>query len=415
MLSAGPTVLVIVAKFPNRIQPWLLNTLEIIAEYGGSHWVVSGAEGDHPHSPKVDTLGLPPRILTLPLSDVSSARRALLGALTPWDRVGRLSRRGLSRLLWSGRLFRGTIKDVANRVIMSPTYSLPNIDVIHSHSMRLAYHYLEVAEALGVPQVHTFHGLLPAGVPELPSERRQQVFDRVSVFLTNTEFAKRQLESSGCPRDKIRVLPQGTVLTEFPYAPHAHDPEEPLRLLAVGRLHPDKGHRYAIEAVRMLRERGVPVQYRIAGVGPNRAELETLSRDLDVEENVTFLGGVFDEELLAEYHESDIVVLSSVANEDGSWQETQGVVLQEAQACGTLVVATSTGGIPECLDDGVSAFLVPDRDAASLADKLEWIAERRGSWTEWQRLGRAWVEERFDIRVVGQSLTDLYSELCTHR
>jgi len=70
-----------------------------------------------------------------------------------------------------------------------------------------------------------------------------------------------------------------------------------------------------------------------------------------------------------------------------------------------------TRGIPECVDDGVSAFLVEDRSAEALADRLAHIATHPEDWGRWQRLGREWVAQHFDMDRIGQRLWDIYVEL----
>jgi len=246
-------------------------------------------------------------------------------------------------------------------------------------------------------------------IPRPP--RIDGLFERVGICLVNTQFAMRQLESLGCSSEKIRILPQGLVLSEFPFVPRTRGEDEPLRLLTVGRLHPDKGHRYMIEAVRLLAARGIRAEYRIIGEGPERDRLEDFARDLSVDDRVTFLGAIGDGPLLDEYANAHVFILPSVIDRTGHHEETQGVVIQEAQCSGTIVVATRTGGIPECVDDGVSAFLVEDRSAEALADRLAHIATHPEDWGRWQRLGREWVAQHFDMSRIGQRLWDIYVEL----
>ena len=101
----------------------------------------------------------------------------------------------------------------------------------------------------------------------------------------------------------------------------------------------------------------------------------------------------------------------SVRSQDGYHEETQGVVLQEAQACGKLVIATRTGGVPECIDDGRSAFLVPDRDPEALARQVEILLDHPERWPEWQAAARSWVEEKYSMPVLGRRLARIYLDV----
>jgi glycosyltransferase involved in cell wall biosynthesis len=188
-----------------------------------------------------------------------------------------------------------------------------------------------------------------------------------------------------------------------------------VRILSVGRLEPGKGHSYALEAIAMLVARGFNLRYRIVGQGSHLAELETLTRDLGLNDRVEFCGGVFEGALLAEYAQAHLFLLPSLREQTG-WQETQGVVVQEAQASGCIVVATRTGGIPECVDDGRSAFLAAERDAPGLAAAIEGVLRAPDRWSEWQQEGRTWVEERFDAAVIGSRQWEIYRHvLAEHR
>ncbi|MCH8895365.1 MAG: glycosyltransferase [Proteobacteria bacterium] len=194
-------------------------------------WIVSGSQGDPSYPRKVDDLGLLPRTLCLELSRASSVLRAVAEVVSPTSELGRHRRQGIRRLHDAGTLFHGSLRDLGNRVIMTAAAGLPDVALVHSHSMVTAYQYLEVVRALGVPLVHTFHGLHPKGVDGLSAPKRAKLFEQAAVCLVNTRFGKQQLESLGCLAEKIRILPQGLVLSEFPFAPRARGKNEPLRLL----------------------------------------------------------------------------------------------------------------------------------------------------------------------------------------
>ena len=92
-------------------------------------------------------------------------------------------------------------------------------------------------------------------------------------------------------------------------------------------------------------------------------------------------------------------------------EETQGVAIQEAQSSGTIVVATKTGGIPECVEDGSTGFLVEDRNSDAIVKKVEWLMDNHQNWPEWQANARKSVEDNYDINVVGEKLMELYNAL----
>jgi colanic acid/amylovoran biosynthesis glycosyltransferase len=91
-------------------------------------------------------------------------------------------------------------------------------------------------------------------------------------------------------------------------------------------------------------------------------------------------------------------------------QEGQGLVLQEAQACGLPVVATEHGAFPEGLVDGKSGFLVPERDTEALAARLQRLISNAAAWPAIGNAGRAFVQDRYDIRKLNHRLLSLYAD-----
>jgi colanic acid/amylovoran biosynthesis glycosyltransferase len=134
-----------------------------------------------------------------------------------------------------------------------------------------------------------------------------------------------------------------------------------------------------------------------------------LIRQLQLESVVTLHGaqpaGAV-QKLMAQAH---LFVLPSV-NLQGD-EEGTPVTLMEAQACGIPVVATRTGGIPEVVRDGISGFLVADRDAEALAGRLKFLIEHSEQWPEMGRQGRSHVEQQYDIRKLNQKLAELYRQV----
>src|SRR5690606_2043888 len=114
------------------------------------------------------------------------------------------------------------------------------------------------------------------------------------------------------------------------------------------------------------------------------------------------------------YAKSHIFILPSLKAIDGFHEETQGVAIQEAQASGLIVIATKTGGLPECVEDDRSAFLVEDRNSQAITEKLQWIIDNPEHWNQWQRDARRHVETHFDIDVTGDRLMQIYSDAITN-
>jgi colanic acid/amylovoran biosynthesis glycosyltransferase len=282
-------------------------------------------------------------------------------------------------------------------------------DLIHVYFDQDTVLVLPYAARAGLPVVATFHGLNPVGVPRMAAAHRRATYRGVRALLVNTRFAREQVTSLGCEGARVRIIPQGLEVDEFSFHPAPPPPSgEPIEILTVGRLQRDKGQAYAVlAACRLLRE-GHRLKWRFVGSGPDRERLRGLVERLQLGESVTFHGSVSTGELRALYARSHVFVLPSVSNARGYHVETQGVVLQEAQATGCVVVATRVGGIPECVTDGVDGILVRERSSRALSEAIRGLAADPSGWAAMRQAGRRNVEGRFSTADVGRRLDEFY-------
>jgi glycosyltransferase involved in cell wall biosynthesis len=176
------------------------------------------------------------------------------------------------------------------------------------------------------------------------------------------------------------------------------------RVLAAASLREVKGHVYLLDAVRLLRQRGVDVQLECIGDGPLRPQLERYVADHGLGEDVTLSPAVSHGELLDRLGAGTwcAAVLASVITPAGE-HEGIPVSLLEAMSVGVPAIGTETGGIPALLDDG-AGLLVPERDAAALADALERVLTDDDLRAQLAAAGRRRVEERFDVDVIAAEL-----------
>jgi colanic acid/amylovoran biosynthesis glycosyltransferase len=285
-------------------------------------------------------------------------------------------------------------------------FGLP--DIVHSHSLFTSYNYLFLREVFSIPFVTTFHGLVPNNVRMLGREKMSRVLRAGDAFLVNTRFARDQLLAIGCPREKIHIIPQGTNLEDFPFRARRIVSGEPIVVLSVGRLSIEKGFHIAIRAVARLRDSFPNIQYRIVGKGIYEKELKELVDTLGVQDCVSLCGLVDASELRRQYEEASIFVLPSTDPKDGSHTETQGVVLQEAQASGIPVIASRTGGIPEVISDRKTGLLFDEGDDEELAGRIEALIHDGELYGKISTQARQDVEENYSIEVIRDRVLEIY-------
>ena len=288
-------------------------------------------------------------------------------------------------------------------------------DIIHCH---FAEHNRKamLIKSVSSPQakiVTTFHGY---DVNVISSKCNPTAYEKIfaegELFTANTQFTAKKAMLMGCPAEKIRILPVGLDIPRYPYSPRQLRPDEPIKLVTVGRLVEKKGIDYSIRAIAKATQQrpDLKLEYTIIGEGTQREYLQTLAEDLNIAENVRFLGGMTQEEVREVYNSSHLFMLSSVTAANGD-MEGQGLVIQEAQCMGLPVISTLHNGIPDGVLNGKSGFLVPEKDADALADKLIYLSSHPETWAAMGQSGHDFVKERYDIRKLNDQLIDLYKGL----
>jgi colanic acid/amylovoran biosynthesis glycosyltransferase len=191
-------------------------------------------------------------------------------------------------------------------------------------------------------------------------------------------------------------LPDRTVsCTEF---------SSPPVLLCVAYLSERKGHKYLIEAMRLLRESGTEVRLLIAGDGAIRPALEAQVAKCGLGPQVTFLGDVDHAWLLdmLQAGKADLMVLPTL-------HEGIPVSLIEAMSRGVPVISTSVGGVPELLQ-GDAGIIVPPSDPEALANAIRRLIADPALRCRLAENGRRRVEEGWAVQpVVAELLKRLQS------
>ena len=408
MIQLNVKVAIAVPKFPNPVQPYILNQILFLKKRGFLANVIANTGKNEYCGHKADVCRLiDDTVYVNPDGYWDCLKEIFSGFFNNFSLASSLNQ--WPGLIKSKNWQRYGIKYFIKELLRIRALSVSQFDVIHSHSVFTSYDYLFLKEVYGIPLITTFHGLQPNNVTNLDGAKFQRLLAAGDIFLVNTEFAKAQLVSLGCKGEKVVILPQGMDTRFFGFKERECPGDGKIILLTVARLSPEKGINYAVEAVSKISEQ-LQVEYRIVGEGPHRPNLERLARELGIGVRVQFLGAMGQERLVDQYNESHILLVPSIRISNG-WEETQGVVIQEAQATGLPVIATRTGGIPECIVDGKTGLLVEEKNPEDLANKIEFLIKNPDKYKELSHAGRRDVEERFDIEKIGERLLKIYEDV----
>lgn len=198
--------------------------------------------------------------------------------------------------------------------------------------------------------VVAFHG---ADMSSIPRQRGpglyRGVFAEADLLLPVSDLWRSRLIQMGASAEQVTTHRLGVPCERLTWRARRLSAGGPIRLLTVARLVPKKGIGDAINAVALLRERGLrDLEYRIVGDGPLAATLREQALALGLGDSVRFFGARGHAEVLRLMDEADLFILPSVTAADGD-MEGIPVALMEAMALGLPVITTRHSGIPELI------------------------------------------------------------------
>lgn len=192
----------------------------------------------------------------------------------------------------------------------------------------------------------------------------------------------------GHPVDTDRFTPIDDNHTE------SLDDSEPIVVLAMTRLVPEKGIYYILEAMTQLLKSG-SIKLQFLGEGPLQSIIEREARQRGVENYVEFKDTVPHDEVPAVIRDADIFVNHAVSID--SWEEYFGAANLEAMACGVPTVVSDSGGIPYVIRDSEVVEMVPQRDVADLRQTIDQLVCDPAHRKKLAKAGRKYVESNYSV------------------
>jgi glycosyltransferase involved in cell wall biosynthesis len=292
----------------------------------------------------------------------------------------------------------------------------PAYDVVHDNQC-LAYGIAGLSR-IGYPTVATIHHPITVDrdaeldaatsfIKKLKVRRwysflgmQKRVSRRLARIVTVSECSKRDISKDfDVSEDCFRVVPNG-INTDFFYPLPGVKRADNHLLVTNSADTPLKGLRYLLEAVASIRKQR-DVRLTVIGAPKKNGVIERLARDLGFNGALQFTGRIEYSDFARYYAEATLAVIPSL-------YEGFGMPAGEAMACGTPVISTSGGALPEVV--GEAGIIVPPGDTGALESAILYLLDHPEKRRELGQAGLRRVESAFTWRHAAQKTVDVYRE-----
>ena len=172
------------------------------------------------------------------------------------------------------------------------------------------------------------------------------------------------------PHKRVLVIGSGIDIKQFSRpVNHIRTKFQEWRIITIARLVEFKGLEYAINGIKILKDRGYNIHLEIIGDGPLWSELQAQIEINDISGQVSMIGALPHNEVPTKLWDSDLFLLSSIIDSKGR-TEGFGAVILEAMAAGLPVIASSVGGIGDILN-GHNGILIKEKSSEAIANAIE--------------------------------------------
>jgi glycosyltransferase involved in cell wall biosynthesis len=268
--------------------------------------------------------------------------------------------------------------------------------------------YLGVAKALRRKVVYQVHGgAMPAeffgGNRALTALLRRILgWADVVVLLAHSEMAA---YSAFAPLARLTRIANAVSLSEVDLSPARYLKGGPLEIVYVGRLAANKGIFESIEAMRILRDRGVEARLTLAGSGDAAAAATQAVQAAGLSDRVRVLPPVFATDKQRLWQQAHVFVFPTYHREGLPY------ALLEAMACGAVPVAATVGAIPDVMQHEVHGLFVPAHDPQAVATALERLANDRPRLHRLAVAAHERVVDHYSIARLAQEFAAVYAKL----
>lgn len=242
----------------------------------------------------------------------------------------------------------------------------------------------------------------------------RRIGDTTDIVTFVSRYTRSRFAPAFGPAASLEYLPPGVDTDRFRPDPAAraelrkrYQLGERPTVVCVSRLVPRKGQDTLIKALPAIRRRVDGAALVIVGGGPYLETLRKLARDCEVDEHVTFTGGVPGEELPTHHAMADVFAMPCRTRGSGMDVEGLGIVFLEASASGVPVIAGESGGAPETVQHNKTGLVVDGNSVDKVAGAVIEVLADRDRAARMGDAGRQWVTSQWRWDTLAARLAEL--------
>lgn len=289
---------------------------------------------------------------------------------------------------------------------LNKIYKNKNYDIVHAHLFFAHFHTaLSLIFNKKIRKVVTFHNL---GFDECPANSlikkiRKKIEELcVKTFDLKTAVSKAVKEhySSHLNLKNVEIINNSFPIANFKKYKTKKEKFDSFTILTPGRFVPIKGHKYLLEAIKLINERNLNLNFLIIGDGPLK---DSIKKETERISNINILDALPHNELMILYKNVDLIVIPSI-------HEAFGLVVGEAMIMETPIIATKVDGIIEIIENRKEGLLVEPANPKELADAIEKMYNNKELRDDFVLNAKEKIKE-FDTKNIAKKWKKVYEDM----
>jgi colanic acid/amylovoran biosynthesis glycosyltransferase len=401
-------VAVVVGTFPKLSETFVLNHIIGLIKNGFEVTIFATNKGSLPYHPDVSKYNLLDKVIFRPNPHVGAIKRLFLiiGLLCK-------NKQFLFKLLQTFRpKYYGSFAlkgyfffEAIPFLKFKPDY----FDIIHTHfgenGNKLAY--LKETGIINSPLIVNFHGHDVNHIELIKKQKYYKALNKsASALIFNSKYLMQKFKKVTHIKLPTYQVPVG-INTEL-FSSNNKSVNTKTKLITIGRLVDCKGIELVIEALTAIdRDK---FEYHIVGDGPNKNDLKQLTSQKNLDSNITFHGAITQPTVIDLLQKSDMFILFGITDKYGEI-DAQGLVVQEAQACGIPVIVSDGGGLPEGVLKNETGLIIKEGDVKELKNVLLKVINKNINLDQMAINARKFIENTYSIDMIDAKIRQVYSNV----